>query len=114
MGAALPSPCAVLGKATFALINLDWVVSLDFSSSYIVLQGEGRCAGSNDSDPHGLTHLNAWFPVDLLGKIRRCGLVGVCASLGVGFEVSKAHTRGSIYLLPVGEDVNLPATAPRP
>ena len=32
-----------------------------------------------------------------MGRIRKCGLVGGGESLGVGFEVSVAHTRPSLF-----------------
>lgn len=47
--------------------------------------------------------------VELFGKeIRGCGLVGEGPSLGVGFEVLKAHGIPSWFLLPsgYGSDIN--------
>ena len=37
--------------------------------------------------------MNAWSLVGgtVLGRIRRCGLVGESMPLGIGFEVSKVH-----------------------
>ena len=32
-------------------------------------------------------------------RIRRCGLVGGSVSLGVGFEISKAHAKPRVSLL---------------
>lgn len=53
----------------------------------------------NEKGPHRLAYLNVWFLVgELCGKGQRCGLVGGCVSLGVGFEVSKAYTRPSLTL----------------
>lgn len=51
--------------------------------------------------------------VDYLGRIRR-GLVGEGLSLGVGFEVSKAHARPSLFLclLPLDQECKLEATTP--
>lgn len=44
---------------------------------------------------------------ELFERIRKCGLVGGSVSLGVGFEVSQAPDRLSVFPLPllVDEDV---------
>ena len=47
--------------------------------------------------------MNAWFSLGGLFRIRRHGLVGRDVSQGVGFKVSKIHTRLSLPLsLPQG------------
>lgn len=63
----------------------------------------GECGGLNGNGLHRPIYLNAWSLVsgDVLGKIRRCGLIVEGLSLGVGFEVSKAHIMPShIFSLP--------------
>lgn len=56
--------------------------------------------------------------INCLKRIKKCGLVGGSLSLGVGFKVSKAHSRPSsslfLYLLPMDQDVKLSAVAPEP
>ena len=56
-------------------------------------------------------------PLDLgSGTIRKCGLVGENVSLEVGFQVSNAQARPSVFLflLPDHLDVELSATSPAP
>jgi hypothetical protein len=55
------------------------------------------CGGLNENGPHRFVSLNAWSLVGgtVLGRTGWCGLVGESVSLGMGFEVSKVHTRPS-------------------
>lgn len=47
--------------------------------------------------PYRLTYLRDWPPYEeMFGKIRRCDLIEGSGLLGMGFEISKAHTRPSI------------------
>lgn len=63
------------------------------------------CGGLNNNDPHGLIDLNEFeCRSSGSGTIRRCGIIGVSValleglSLGVGFHVSDAQDRPSVFL----------------
>ena len=53
---------------------------------------------------------------DRIRRVRRHGLLGGSMSLGVGFELSKAHTGPGFFLslLPANQDVKLSAVSPAP
>lgn len=61
---------------------------------------KNTCCIVNENGPIRFIHLNAWSPVGatIWGRFNQIGLVGG-VSLGVGLEVSKAHTslNGSLY-----------------
>ena len=50
--------------------------------------------------------------VVLFERIRRCGLVGGSVSGRLGFEVSKAQARLSVFFLLKNPSIKLSATAP--
>ena len=61
---------------------------------------KGSRGGLNENGFYRLIYLNVcpqW--VACLGKLKY-GLIGEGMSLGVGFEVSKAHTRSNLFPLP--------------
>lgn len=49
------------------------------------------CDGLKVLAPIGIYFQTFGSQLDYLGKIRRCGFVGGDVSLGMSFEVSKAH-----------------------
>ena len=73
---------------------------------------DGQRGGLNESGSHRLTHVNVWFPVGELFRKdygMKYGLGRGGVTLGVGFEVSKAHSRTQsclFYLLPRDQDVS--------
>ena len=66
------------------------------------VQGLPWCGGLNKNGPHRLIYLNACSLIGetVLGRIRRCGLIGGVLSLRVCLEVLKAHIRPSLSLSP--------------
>ena len=72
------------------------------------------CGGLNENDPTGSKEVAL---LEMWTCWSRCGFVGTCASLGVGFEVSDAQARPSVallFLLPADPDVELSAASPVP
>lgn len=67
--------------------------------SYNIVVISCKC-GLNENCPHRLIYVNAWFPVGgtFLGRIGRCGLVGGCVPVEMGFGLSKAHAIPSVSL----------------
>jgi hypothetical protein len=63
----------------------------------------------NKNNPHRLIYLviRRWQYLRRISRIRRCGLVGGGVSLGLGFEVSKAHARPRFLSYFVNQDIGL-------
>lgn len=72
--------------------EVHWLASLAKSVSFRVNERDLVFDGMNGNVPQRCRYLNVWSLVELFGKDYENGLIGEGMSLGMGFEVSEAHT----------------------